>query len=392
MTTLNAYQQFEGRHPETGTLCNALAYQGRPLSEALLLGVSGGAAFMVFLFDYEGYTPHIALGTRYPFDAFDAAVERLRLNAARFETTSPAKAAAQLEAALAAGKPAIVWADRRSLPYSALPADEFPYVQPLLVYGCDEATGVVQIADRARAPLTCTPAELAAARARQGSLKHRLITLAPPDHYDLLPAVEAGLRACAGLLLDKPPKGPAANFGLAGLQKWARLLTDPKDKAGWRVKLPASEALYNALIHVFEAIVILSGDGGAARWDYADFLDEASALLDRPELRTIAAQFRASAALWRELADAALPESTPALRQTRDLLTEREKRYLTEGSASVERRQQITAELSRLAQAVGAAFPLTQTEIEALLADLAARVRAIHDIEREAALALQAAL
>ena len=54
MTVLPDYHQFAGRHWETGSLHNALAYQsahaprppeaGKPLSEAMLLGLSGGIA------------------------------------------------------------------------------------------------------------------------------------------------------------------------------------------------------------------------------------------------------------------------------------------------------------------------------------------------------------
>ena len=49
MPILSNYHHFDGRHYETGTIHNALAYQGflaphtkQPLSEALLMGVSGG--------------------------------------------------------------------------------------------------------------------------------------------------------------------------------------------------------------------------------------------------------------------------------------------------------------------------------------------------------------
>ena len=65
MPILENYQQFNGRHWETGTVCNFLAYTGvkaphtgRPYSEALLMGVSGGAVMGYFSFAYEGYDPH----------------------------------------------------------------------------------------------------------------------------------------------------------------------------------------------------------------------------------------------------------------------------------------------------------------------------------------------
>lgn len=50
MVILKNYQEFAGRHWETGTIRNALAYQGvkaphtgKSVSEALLMGITGGA-------------------------------------------------------------------------------------------------------------------------------------------------------------------------------------------------------------------------------------------------------------------------------------------------------------------------------------------------------------
>ena len=75
MPVLDNYSHFTGRHWETGTVCNYLAYQGitaphtgQPYSEALLLGVSGGVVMGYFTFAYEGYDPHVALLTRNTFD------------------------------------------------------------------------------------------------------------------------------------------------------------------------------------------------------------------------------------------------------------------------------------------------------------------------------------
>lgn len=66
MPTLKNYQQFYGLHWETGFLTNIFAYQGitaphtgKPISEALLMGVNGGLCAGYFAFDYEGYDPHL---------------------------------------------------------------------------------------------------------------------------------------------------------------------------------------------------------------------------------------------------------------------------------------------------------------------------------------------
>jgi hypothetical protein len=61
MPKLKNYQQFNGRHWETGTVCNFYDCRGvkaphtsQPYSEALFMGVSGGIVMGYFVFAYEG--------------------------------------------------------------------------------------------------------------------------------------------------------------------------------------------------------------------------------------------------------------------------------------------------------------------------------------------------
>ena len=157
MPILQDYNQFNGRHWETGTVANFLAYTGakaphtgNPYSEALLMGVSGGAVMGYFSFAYEGYDPYCRLLTRNTFAPLDTMLSRLGVVQHRRHTTSPQKAVANLVDVLESGEPAIVWADHFSLPYSAMPYDEGMWgMYPILVYGYDETTDTVHIADRA---------------------------------------------------------------------------------------------------------------------------------------------------------------------------------------------------------------------------------------------------
>jgi len=75
MANLADYAQFSGRHWETGSVHNVLAYQGneipetrQPISEAMLMGISGGAAFGYFIFEYKGLDPFVSLLSRNTFD------------------------------------------------------------------------------------------------------------------------------------------------------------------------------------------------------------------------------------------------------------------------------------------------------------------------------------
>ncbi len=228
---VDGYTQFGGTHWETASLRNVLAHKGvvaphngNPLTEAMLFGVGGGVSVMYFVFEYEGYPPSLYIGTRYHDNLMGAACKRLGITAKVQETTSREKALANLLTALEARHPAIVWANMAGLSYSALLNAPYPIMMPVVVYGYSETDDVAYIADRAPGPLACTTSELDEARAAQGSLKNRFMTLHPPDKLnDLSSAVREGISTCAQMMLHGPSNLPKfkGNFGLSALLKWA---------------------------------------------------------------------------------------------------------------------------------------------------------------------------
>ncbi|MCB9134903.1 MAG: BtrH N-terminal domain-containing protein, partial [Anaerolineales bacterium] len=190
MTILPNYHEFKGHHWETGTVRNFYAYRGvkaphtgEPYTEALLMGVSGGAVMGYFTFAYEGHDPQCRILTRNTFDPLDTMLTRLGVAQHVQHTANPDKGRANLLDTLDSGIPAIVWADHFSLPYTynVTPYEQMWAMLPILVYGYDEAADTVWIADRAEVPLTATPAELHAARARVKQDKFRILTLDPPN-------------------------------------------------------------------------------------------------------------------------------------------------------------------------------------------------------------------
>src|SRR5437016_1346387 len=102
--------EFQGRHFETGTICNALAWRGaeaphtgKPYSEALLFGVGGGIAFGHMVFQYKGWPPHVALITRNTFDPFETITDRLGIVQDTRETVDPNRGLANLIEAIESG-------------------------------------------------------------------------------------------------------------------------------------------------------------------------------------------------------------------------------------------------------------------------------------------------
>jgi hypothetical protein len=402
MPTLSTYDHFDGRHWETGSVHNFFAargftapHTGEPYSEALLLGVSGGVTFGYFTFHYEGYDPQCNILMRNTFDPLDTLLARLGVVQKRQQTASAERAAAVLQDTLAGGEPAIVWADRWSLPYNALTHDERMWgAFPLVVYGYEVDADVVHIADRAAVPLTVTTAELAAARGRIKKIRHRLLTLDAPRPEKLATAVRQGLADTVRLFTEKPPKGSANNFGLSGLAYWAKMLREPKGRKSWARLFPAGPALYAGLTSAYEfALLFGKGTAGdAERGLYADFLDEAALLLEQPALRETAVRYRHAAAAWRELPALLLPDDVAPFAEARDLLNRRHALFLEQGGAAQAEIVTINERLAALRRSMETGFPLTEAEAAAQQEGLAEAVLRIRAAEETAVLGLKEAL
>lgn len=399
MTVLQNYNHFGGRHWETGSVHNFYAYRGvnaphtgKPYSESLLLGVSGGIAMGYFTFAYEGYDPQCMILTRNTFDPLDRLLSRLGVVQDLQQTAKADRAEEILLDTLADGSPAILWADMWSLPYNALPYDERMWgAFPIVVYGYDREADQVSIADRASVPLTVTTGELAAARGRIKKDKHRLMTLDMPDPAKLERAVHLGITDCLQLFTEKPPKGAASNFGLEAYQFWAKMLTNPKGRTSWASLFPPGLAMYAGLTWAYNAAFILGKglEGDAERGSYADFLDEAAVILAKPALLQAAERFRASAEAWRALPQVLLPDQIPPFAQGRRLMWRRHECFIQQGNAALGEIQEIDAQLAQLRRSMRHDFPLTEAEVVAVREQIAQQVLRIHDLEEAAILAIK---
>ncbi len=400
MPMLRNYHHFAGRHYETGTLHNYYAYRGvtaphtnQPYSEALFMGVAGGAVMGYFSFAYEGYDPHVALLTRNTFDPLNTMLARLGVVQELRQTTSAAKGLANLLDTLEAGLPAIVWADMWSLPYNALAHDEGMWgMVPLIVYGYDAAADTVHLADRANVGLTITTAELAAARARVKKEKFRVLSLDPPDAEKLTAAVSAGIWDCINLYTEKPPKGAANNWGFKAYQQWVNLLTKPKQRLSWAKVFPPGRKLYAGLTSTLSHYGATGIRRDAERALYADFLEEAASLLEKEQLRAVGQQFRQSSIAWQQLTTILLPDSVPRLGESRALIQQKEALFTEQGAAALSKIQQIQARLDEIRTSMEDDFPLTADEVTALQSAIAEQLLNIHDLEEQAILALRAAM
>lgn len=402
MPTIAGYNQFDGTHWETGSIRNYMAarrftapHTGEPYSEAFLLGVSGGIAVGYFNFAYEGVDPQCNILTRNTFDPLGKLLSRLGVVQTLQQTRKPERAAAILADVLADGVPAIVWPDMWSLPYNGLEYDEGMWgAFPIIVYGYEPERDVVNIADRARTPLTVTVAELATARSRIKKDRYRLLTLDAPNPDKLAAAVRSGICDTIQLMTEKPPKGSPNNFGLKALQFWSLNLIRPKQRLSWEKRFPAGIPMFAGLTSAYE-FAFLFGKADrqdAERSQYADFLDEAAILLDKPVLRDAANAYRVSATIWADLPAVLLADDVAPFAETRDLMRRRHTLFLEQGGASLAERLAITARLAVIRATMARDFPLSDAETVAYRERIAAQIERIHDAEAAAVHALQVAM
>jgi hypothetical protein len=401
MLAIPGFVHAGGRQIEAAALRKVLAHigmvaphTGQPFGEALLFGLGGGVGLGYVVYESGDYTA-LYLATRITTEesarpGFMLNIcERLGVGATLQHSSSAPAAEKKLHQALAAGRPSIIWVDPRKLPFYGTPSA----YHTTLAYGLDTATGRVRLADRCEPPIVITAAELAEARQGEGSIKFRALLLEPPGQPpDLAPAVREGIAdCCAQMRAGFGPPNFASNFGLKSLEKWGTLLTSGKDKRGWPAFFPAGKRLFAALASASDQIENRGASGSAFRELYADFLDEAGAILCRPELAGVAGRFRESARQWGQLAAALLPDSIPLFRETRLLHERKRTLFEQQGRAANDEITLIDARLGEIRAYIAELFPLSAADVAALLEDLQERVLAIHQIEAGAVAELEQA-
>ena len=388
------YRLRGGLSPTSATVANVLADRGvlssltgEPLSEAMVFGVGGGLGAGYILWEFSAHSGAIlTLGFsnrwQYPSipGSFGTTLERLGIEAELHETGGTKGAAETLDRMLDAGEPAIVFVDEQTIGTWCQPEERSGVSgYPLVVCGRTEE-GAYLVDDRGRAPFVVAPETMAAARARIGSFRHRLIRLRPaagPLPADgLRDAIRAGLRDQVEHLSSR-----SDSFSLPAWRKWSRLMTDQRNVKAWPRVFADGTGLFSALVSIVEDV---DGDvgayGGHLRELYAEFLDEAAAELDAPLLGAAADRWRTAADLWEDLADAAVPpdldgalEAVAAAETLHAAVMAGEPGRSTAASAA----SMLWATRARYADA----FPLPPERIDELFADLGGRIAGIHEAE-----------
>jgi hypothetical protein len=398
MALVAGYRQFGGQHAETASLTNVLAAQGvvasnngKPYSEAMLLGIGGGLGAGYILFEFKAHhTKVLVIGWQnrwqYWVHFYETLCERIGVIPTFHEAGSPKAASKQLTDALDAGKPVVAWVDRAGMPYLQLPESLRGHIGHIVAI-CGMEDDTIWVDDLAAKPFAVSVEAMIPARGRISSFKNRLLEITPNRTPDMAEAVLTGIRDCVEHLSQK-----SDSFSLPTFRKWGKMMTDRKNAKGWHVAFADRRGLYGALRSIYEGVELVDATGGGLRGLYADFLEEAAELLSRPSLRQAAARFRDLAAQWTRLADAALPDQVEPFRETRQLLRQRHNLLLSKGDDAAAQMLPLTERLGALQSKYNPAFPLSDAEVDRLFSTLGEQLLALYDAETAALEQLRGAI
>ncbi len=380
-------------HPESAALARALAdagvvspLDGRPLSEAMILGVAGGLGAGYILWEFKargGAILTLGFTNQWQYPGipgwYGNALDRLGIPADLHETGGAVGAQAALEQALDAGRTAIAFVDLQAMGTWGLPDSLSGYSgYPVAIVG-RTADGGYRVDDRGRESLDVDRATMAAARARIGSWKHRLIVPTPepgpiaPDR--LRQAVREGLAHQVDHL-----RSSSDSFSLPAWRKWSRLMTDTRNAKAWPRVFAHGDGLFGALLSVVEGVDgTVGATGGHVRERYAEFLDEVTAAGFAP-MDEAARRWRDAADRWEDLADAAVPGDLDGLVDAIAAAEELHDAVLA-GEPGRRRAREAADRLWTIRDAHAAGSSISDDRMLELFTDLGDRLRGIYEAE-----------
>jgi hypothetical protein len=287
-----ALRHVQHAHCESGVTTNLLRFYGIDMSEPLAFGIGAGIFLGHLPFLKVNGTPGTTFRT-WPGAIFERVTRRLGLDIHTQKFSSPEKAMAALDTALAQGIPVGMQTSVYFLPY--LPeAFRFHFnAHNLVVYGKegDEylvSDPVMETATRIHA------GDLAKARFAKGAPEPKgfmYYVKSVPQQVDFSKAILAGIRQSCFMMLSPPLPWFGCNaFGLLArkIRLYPQKLT------------PRKTALYlGNIIRMQEEI----GTGGAGfRYLFAAFLQEAAEQLQRDELARFSEELTQIGDAWRGFA------------------------------------------------------------------------------------------
>jgi hypothetical protein len=293
------------------------------------------------------------------------------------QTASKNKGYEELKNILRAGNPAYIFVDMVYFPYLALPDNAHFGAHTIAVFGIDEIADQVYIADRGKRPVTSTIEELEKARNSKFPPfppKNKLLKIDYPIKTTPIErGIVEGIKESCETMLSPPIK----NFGLAGMQKWAKLVI------GWPQQFKGMNLL-GCLFNTFVYIEIGGTGGSAFRPMYARFLKESANILNKPALLEAVELFEASGKLWSNIATEALPDSWSSLKRIRELMIDNNTIFEEQKAGALEKMKEIGKEMTEVMASASRELSGKKKELTELLKDVREGILKCCEKEEEA--------
>lgn len=286
------FNHRQSAHCESGVTSNLLNHSGHPLSEALVFGIGGGLFFGYFPMVRINRLPLVTFRCS-PGAIFKKCARRLDLEVRARTFRNRDQAMRALDAALDSGTPVGLQTGVYWLPYFPAALRFHFNAHNLVVFGRDG--GDYLISDPVfEGPVRCPGEDLRRARFAEGALapKGRMYRLGRvPERLDLQKAVRKGIREVGNRMV----RAPIPLIGVRGIRLLAKQLKS------WPEKLGEKKATLH-LGHLIRMQEEIGTGGGGFRFIYAAFLQEAAALLERPQLVERSKEMTEIGDLWRQFA------------------------------------------------------------------------------------------
>lgn len=286
------FQHQQHAHCESGVTANLLSHYGIQISEPMAFGIGAGIFFGHFPFIKVSGIP----GTTFriwPGYIFKRVTQRLGVSIQRQSFKSPEKGMQMLDEVLATGTPVGLLSGIYYLDYMP-EAFRFHFNAHNLVVTGKEGSEYLVSDPILEAPARIGAAQLKLARFAKGfpEPKGKMYFIKTvPAELDFKRAIQSGIRQTCFFMLSPPLPWAGTN----AIFTLARKVSAYPDKLSDRKR----NLYLGNIIRMQEEI----GTGGAGfRFLYAAFLQEAATLLDRPDLKEMAARMTAIGDQWRAFA------------------------------------------------------------------------------------------
>lgn len=288
------FTHHQSAHCENGVVSNLMKHNGFNVSEPMVFGIGSGLIFCYIPLLMVNHAPAITYRAL-PGFIFKRFANRVGVKMKREKFNNPVKAKARLDENLKNNNPVGLQVGVYNLVYFP---DEYRFhfnAHNLVVYGKNEDTYL--ISDPVMETVTTlTDKQLEKVRFAKGAFApkgHIYYPISFPKEMKLETAIVKGIKqTCREMLAPVPIVGVKGIRTIAGLiKKW------PKKKGA-----KVANHYLGQIVRMQEEI---GTGGGGFRYIYAAFLQEASGVLNKPELKALSKEMTEIGDLWRDFALAA---------------------------------------------------------------------------------------